>query len=97
MSERELVLELSLEGGGMTIYRTPTDSGGWGRKLGTETGDGNWGRKLGTETGDGNWDAKSFHPNFGSRAPGQAMHRPSVCYRLATTRPDLSIPGESSS
>jgi hypothetical protein len=29
MAGRELVLELGLEGGGMSVYRTPAESGGW--------------------------------------------------------------------
>jgi hypothetical protein len=37
MAKSELVLELSLEGGGMTIYRTPSDSGGWQFHVGGST------------------------------------------------------------
>jgi len=29
MAEKELVLDLGVEGGGARIYRTPLDSGGW--------------------------------------------------------------------
>ena len=37
MAKHELVLELSLEGGGMTIYRTLADSGGWQFRVGGST------------------------------------------------------------
>jgi hypothetical protein len=29
MADKELVLELGVEGGGATVFRTPLDSGGW--------------------------------------------------------------------
>jgi hypothetical protein len=34
MAKHELVLELSLEGGGVTIYRMPAATGGWQFHLG---------------------------------------------------------------
>lgn len=29
MADKELVLQLGVEGGGATVFRTPLDSGGW--------------------------------------------------------------------
>jgi hypothetical protein len=37
MTKHELVLELSLDGGGMTIYRTPAAIGGWQFHIGGST------------------------------------------------------------
>ena len=37
MPKSDLVLALSLEGGGMSIYRTPVEAGGWQFRIGGST------------------------------------------------------------